>query len=904
MDVTPGIARLALTAALTLVGSGCGWLCQLVGARQEDETAEARHPEPASQPEVATVRGRGTVVVHHDPDDPMVAVQIWAAHGSADDVAGANESAGLCAELFCQRISPPPGVAVRGWASPDATVCEIEAPAGLGVATTTHVARLLSELTHGVPDAEVAARCRAVEERWRASRAGPRRVLMEHLFKSIFDGHPYERPALDQPACDRIDSQTIEACSSWFASSPVVVAGAGPISADGLAHGLASGGWRPRHGVPPPPSAELDTREAPRVVVATGTGTTTHVAVSFAFPPGDVGTIAALELIGAALVRGPMSRLSRSPNARSGRLLAPDGTLFLGRRGGMLMLTAEAAARADTEDLSDAARGLVAVGLSLHTDPLVGSELERGRSLALMARARAFSSARGSALSLGLDAITTGDPGRGAKVRDILAVVTARDVLRAVHRCLTPERMTVAAVIPELREGDPEGMLPVETDPDGSRRLATHRIETMLARIVSEVSGAMVEGPGRAAGGPVARVRLEGGATVLLRHEPAASTVALRASCPVTSAWQSANAASELVLLAAMLANPAGEAGLRGRSARSSHDVLSVMAEVLPTDFEAGLASVVGELLRPGLSPDALEQARAALGTRALSLHDDPVHVAESALRDALFQGTPYEMVFPGSIQAIDATSLERLGSLHRRAVRPEELIVSIVGPVELERASRGVAVALASASSATGSGPAEPAWRWVRSAPAHQEIRLDVPGNGACVVAGSGTDGLSSDHWPRIEVLAALLDGADGPIGRRLGASGLARAVWVEARLDARAGLVQIVVETAPGNEGLVVEALGEAIAGLRGASFSADDLSWARGRAARSFAERLATPGERAEVLEAEVLAGLRPGALLDAGRRILDVQATDLERTAREVFADERVVMVVAGPVPARP
>lgn len=889
-------ALMSILTALALF-CGCGWFCSRVRTSSDTEAQPSPRPVPLPSHEVAAVKGRGIVAVQPSRGDPVVAVQIWSARGSGDEDDATRGLASLCAEVFCQRARPPAGLSVTGWASPDATVCEIMGPSELAADATEHAARLLSPTLEGEgPDGREV--CRSLEERWRRTRDEARRVLTEALFRAMFRERPYATPVFSSSSCERPTVGTNEVCEDWFLEGAITVSAAGgDISASGLARELAQQGWRPQAELPRAARSSLAERE-PRITVERATGPLAHLSVAFELPRLEETQLASLELLNVALTRGPSSRLLRSPASLSGQIQAPSGYLFIGRRAGALVLSASA----EPDDIGEAARSLLAVSLSLHTNPLTGSELERARSLAQLAHAKARSTAAGAARDLGFHTVTGGDPGRGAAVHNALAEVRLSDVEEAASELLLPERMTVAAVLPEHLERQPTKNLPIDID-EGSPRVSDGRLRALLAGIVGEVSSAYFENVEVDDGDEVTRIRLEDGPLLLIHREREATTVAIRASCPLNGAWHSINAAGELSLLNGLIARRRDEhPTARHLLAQASRDALTVADEVLPHQLETGLVELMEGILQPDITEEALDDVRSVLTSWSAEIGDDPDYLGQLALREALHRGTPYQIMFPGSIQAIDATDLERLRSLHSDVVRPDRMVITVVGPVSAARVRRAISAifAVAPRPEEDRRAPAEASWS--SRQPMAEEIRRIVGGERVHLRLGFTADGLSVPTWPRTAVLVELLAAADGPFIERLESQGLSSRCWVSSWHGARRGELVLHVVTALENEARVLEVLGQVVGDLRTIPPSRESVERSSRAAARRLAVRLASPAGRCDALDAAAMAGLAPTELLEARQRILDVDPDELHDTARGTFSEHRGILVVTGPAAA--
>jgi len=128
--------------------------------------------------------------------------------------------------------------------------------------------------------------------------------------------------------------------------------------------------------------------------------------------------------------------------------------------------------------------------------------------------------------------------------------------------------------------------------------------------------------------------------------------------------------------------------GFRAMSGRST---MGVFADFPSQKFLQALPLALLPLAQPRFASEALKRVRAGLDEALSAKSDDPTHIATEALHGLLWAGHPYRLPSGGTERSLAKLSLERLIRLHRRVVVGQNVVVSVVGDVEVDTILRVV---------------------------------------------------------------------------------------------------------------------------------------------------------------------------------------------------------------------
>ena len=442
----PRLTRIGLAVLVTILCSGCSF---------------KRSAPPASPPMTNPVRyilpnGIPVIIQEHRAAD-VAALQLWVRAGARDE---AQDELGLAHYLehmlFKGTATRPPGFVER----------EVEAVGGRINAGTSwdytfyhtvvparNAAGAIEMLADVAVNASLEERLLEAEkqvvlEEMRLNEDNPRRFLVQQLFASAFEGHPYGRPVIG--TSDLVRGLSRETLVGFYRRhyapelfALVVVGAVKPEEVLRVARRTL--GVLPRTGagrLPPalPPGPRRVRSETTRP------GTQAYLGMAWVAPRLDHADTPALDLLMSILGRTKASRLVASLRERQGLVSSIASSLNAMEGVGLVMITAqlepEQLARAEAEILAEIQR--------VRDNGVTAIELKRAITAAEVDHEFSTETAEGRARAWG-QAETIWRLEEETLYLERMRTVTAAQIQSVARRYLDPERYVRVALLPPAR---------------------------------------------------------------------------------------------------------------------------------------------------------------------------------------------------------------------------------------------------------------------------------------------------------------------------------------------------------------------------------------------------------------------------------------------------------------------
>jgi zinc protease len=733
---------------------------------------------------------------------------------------------------------------------------------------------------HSVFDEEEVGReIEVVLEEIRRSEDDPHHVLSDALFAEAFRVHPYGRPILGTHAsvAGLTRQKLLDFYGRWYTPDHLVVTAAGDFDGDALlaraealfADARASGTPRERTAEPAPTGLRTHVLTRPFERAALDCS---WPVVPFAHPDA-----ALLDLLAFVLGEGDSSRLVRKVKEERGIADRIDASCYTPLDPGLFGCAADC----DAAQAPAVIEAIVRETERVRREPVSEEELEKARRNFLASRAWEKESVSGMARKIGSSQILTGDPSFEDAYLERIRGATREELLRVADTWLDPERLTVAAVLPEGEAGALDDAIAAE---------AVERGRTQVARAFAVPRHAED-------GNRIETYELEGGSRLHVLPRRDIPVVAARAALLGGQLVEDESTAGLGQMLAGMW--------LRGTRARSAAG-FAERVEMLAADVDgfAGrnscgltldctseqLAPVLDlfaeAMLEPGFSEEEIERERRET-LASLARREDRLSARAFDLFSRIhWEQHPYRHPLLGTPENVTRFDAEALRAHQQRIVRADNLVVAVVGDVDPDQVAGEVTRRLAAmpgGSRVEAELPAEE--------PAPKELREIVETKDrAQAHLVMGFRGLSVHDPDRhaLEVLSQLLAGQGGRLFLELrDRRGLAYTVSAMNVEGYAPGFFAIYMGTAP-------EKLDEALAGIRDelrrvldTAPDAAGLDRARRYLIGSHAIDQQRSSSRAMQIALDARYGLGPDA--DAGYpdRIAAVTAEDVLGVARRVI-----------------
>jgi zinc protease len=829
--------------------------------------------------------------------EPVAEVQIWIDVGSADED---DDERGLAHfhEHMLFKGTPSRGVgeiagsvegvggAINAFTSFDATCYHATLPADAALAGFDVLADAVQNSLF--EPAEVAREIEVVLEEIRRSADDPGHVLGDALFATVFQAHPYRHPVLGsaQSVASFTQAKLLAFYRRWYTPEHIVVTAAGDLDAEAfLARVGEAFAGRPR-GEARRARAGEPRQPAPRVRVLARPFERASFELAFPGVPLTHPDAPLLDLLAYALGEGDSSRLHRRVKEELGLADRVDAGCYTPRDPGFFAVSVDA----DPEHVEAAIAASVAETERLRREPLGADELAKARRNFLASRAWERESVSGMARKLGSAQLAAGDPGFEDAYLGRIASATPEELLRAAQAWLEPARISVVAVMPE-------------SAPALAAAAAEAAVASGVARTARRFAAPLRS---ETAGERVHAYALPNGvrAYVLPRRE--VPVVAVRAAALGGQLAESEESAGLGSFLSGVW--------LRGTATRSAAEFARIV-ESLAADIDAfsGRSSVgltldctseaFGEVLPlwaetlgfPAFDEEEVERERRDV-LAALERREDRLATrAFDLFNRAHWARHPYRLPLPGTGESVARFDAETVAAHHAALIRPDNLVVTVVGDVDPDAAAAALARELADLEPGEAKPLAlpepEPAPREIRRASERKERAQ------AHLVLGFRGAALDDPDREALDVLAQILAGQGGRLFVELrDRQSLAYSVSASNIVGYAPGAFCVYIATAPDKLEVAQRGILAELERLLERAPSEQETERARRYLCGAHAIAQQRGGQRALAMALDA----RYGRGVDADRhfpeRVRAVTTADLLRVARR-FLDLRAYTVAS-------
>ncbi len=733
---------------------------------------------------------------------------------------------------------------------------------------------------------ELAREKEVVAEEIRHALDSPGRRLSYALFENAYGNNPYGRRILGfyKTVKGITREMILEYIGRWYVPGNMCVVVAGDVDvsrAKGWVKthfGAYPGRSSPRFSMPRHPG-----RNKPLGIQLSENVKQARVAVAYPLPELAHKDIPALDVLAMILGEGESSRLYSGLYHELGWVYSISATAFTPKGPGLFFITANLSpAKIEPAYLAilEVIKRVQETGVSL-------SELNQAKLVLTTDFLKSRETAQGEADILGYFQVLWGDAAKREAYLKSIKGVSAQDVQRVALRYLDPLRQTL--VIQADRK-TPKGLAaalakkseayaPHPTVPGSFKRAGTVTKTTLTNRVTVLVKEEhrlpMVSFTLALKGGLLAEDgRVEGISNIL--------ALMLTQGTARMSAQEFAKKVEEM----------AGE--LSGFSGRNS---FGLEGSFLSENFETGLELAADALLRPGFRDGELSKVKSVVLSQIRTEQERPARFTLRNLYQALYKEHPYGLKILGRKESVTRIDRARLRGFHRSLVKPENLILSVVGDVDPKKVA-GLASRLFGGMKARGpvrtyqgpepARPKEPLARHIFKKGHQTHIALGF----------LGAKVSEKDRYP-LKVLTHVLAGQGGRLFRVLrDEMSLAYVITSFSFEGLQKGAVVFYLACAPEKKGIALGALREQIELVK-KSVSKEEVDRAKNYILGSYLKNNQEFSERAQTIALNDLYGLGSDYQKRYIRSISRVSPDEVVRAAQKYLALEHSATVFVGP-----
>jgi zinc protease len=324
-------------------------------------------------------------------------------------------------------------------------------------------------------------------------------------------------------------------------------------------------------------------------------------------------------------------------------------------------------------------------------------------------------------------------------------------------------------------------------------------------------------------------------------------------------------------------------------------DTAQLSLTVLAKDLAAGLDLAADVLLNPAFPEAEISRRREAALAAMKASEDQPGYVAMRGFTEFLFRGEPYGHLATGTVKGVQTIGRKSIVQFYQANYRPERTIITMVGDVSAEEATRLVEEAL---------GGWKPGSATEFVYPPTQEREPEVlkvarPVTQANVILGHRGIARRDPDYYAVEVMNFVLGG--GGFGSRLLDSirtkgGLAYSVASGFTAPQFPGSFRVILQTKNESAADAIKMACEEIDRIRREPITEEELADAKRYLTGSFPLLLDSNSEIANFLTDVEFFGLGADYAQTYAAKINAVTRDDVLRVARERIHPEKLSLVI--------
>ena len=629
-----------------------------------------------------------TVIIEEEHSAPVVSVQMWVKVGSADEIdrlAGishvfehmlfkgtATKKVGEIANMI-----ESVGGEINAYTSFDNTVYYTTVPSRY-FSTGLDVISDSIQNSAFDPD-ELAKELDVVLEEIRMNADRPERKLYMSLLSNAFASHPYKRPTIG--SVETVKSITrddiLETFKKWYVPNNMTLVIAGDVDADSALATVKEEFKTFKKKREPhtkraiePEQNELRT-EVLGMDVKEG-----RIGMAFHIPEVSDADTFALDVLQIVLAGGETSRLVKRIKIDEQLVHGVSAYPMSLKNPGLFFITAtletgniDATIAATLEEIERLKR------LGPKFD-----ELEMAKFNIESDFVYSRETMGGIASKLGYYETILGDPKYEKQYVENIRKVSAEDIQRVLGRYLTPENMTMTALVPT------EEMAAVTAE--------------MLAKTVAAASGAAktMFAAGQKTGEKTTKIVMDNGITLIVKEVHANPTVAFYAVFPGGLRFEQSEKNGIGNFTASMLTSGTAKR-TREELAKETEDMAGgvggfsgwnstgVSGKFLSLHFDKGLSILADVVRNPSFPEVEIEKLRTDILASIKRQEDNLPGYTFKLLYRELFKTHPYGMPVSGVVESVSSITRDDMVAHHARFFAPGRMVLVIAGDIDTTEA-------------------------------------------------------------------------------------------------------------------------------------------------------------------------------------------------------------------------
>ena len=672
-----------------------------------------------------------TIILEENRSAPVVAVNVWVKTGSACETEGEYGLAHVHEHMVFKgtdkravgeiaRVIEASGGDINAFTSFDETVYYVVI-ASRFMDTALDVLSDAMENSTFDPE-ELEKELEVVVEEIRRGEDSPGRNLSEKLFSTAFTRHPYGRPIIGTEAWVKAFNRkkVTDFYHKWYAPNNMALVVVGDFDTAKIEPRIEETfGKLRRRDLPECSIPDEPEQKGMKAFVIDKPLQEGYFSLAFHIPNAKGEDTPAVDVLGNILGGGESSRLYRNIKEEKGLTSNVYSYAYTPMREGIFAV----GGTLDPSESKEALREIMKEVMRLKYEPVGDVELSKVKLNIESDAVYTKETMQGQAQKLGFFEIETGDFRYEDEYLDKVRKVTPEDIMRVANKYLTTDNLTAGFLLPTGQNAlteDEVREIAKQASGEVSREMARNEGngpddiitgEELTEEIIipsagmntgdknTPAAGAEAVKP---APGEVKKFVLDNGIQVLIKENPGVPLFAARAaflggvryedektqgmsnfiSRMFTRGTESRSAAQ----IAEEIESIAGE--VQGFSGRNS---FGVTVESLSQNFGEAVDIFADVILRPSFESQEVERARREILSEINREGDNLLKTTVNLFLATLYADHPYKYNPLGTVETVTEFDGSDLREFYAKYVRPENMVITIVGDVDENEALEAV---------------------------------------------------------------------------------------------------------------------------------------------------------------------------------------------------------------------
>lgn len=631
------------------------------------------------------------VLVKEDHARKVAAIQYWVMVGSADEETSERGISHLIEHMAFKGTErrgvgqiaaeiEALGGAINAYTSWDETVFHVTVPSH---ATVQGLDILTDAVFRPVIDPkELAREKQVVIEEILEGEERPERKSSKLIFDTAYSESPYKYPVIGyKEIVEKFTQENILSFrKKWYVPENMFLLIVGDVNAESLRKELErmTSDLKPVGLFRPPRAVEPVQKQIRSSLERDRNSRETRLNIAFHIPSVKGNDVNALDLTGDLLGARDNSRLVRILKKEKGLVNSIAAYAYTPKDPGLMLISATL----DSKNLETVTKAIMDELNQLVKRSPSAEELERAKVHIESQHIYARETVQGTARSIGNFKADIGDAAYEEKYLKLNAAVTPDQISTVVERYLSPPNVSVSVLLPE-------------------KELPGFQID-QLTKIIDSFRPSSAASSTEVNSQKTITSTLSNGIRVVFLPDDSNPDISVRMAFLGGKRYETKENEGIMNFIAQMLTKGTAKMSesdiaakvddMGGRlSGFSGYDSFGLSATFFSRDFKQGLALLAELYTGASFPEDRVERERALILNRIKTEPDRPVPYTINVLSATVFPQHPYGFDKEGTLATVAGFTAEDLKQTYARFATPSNMVLSIVGDIDVKKAMNQV---------------------------------------------------------------------------------------------------------------------------------------------------------------------------------------------------------------------